>query len=161
MPLRFVTLEQLRTHTKADGDDDELLQLYGEAAENFCANECQLNVYLTQAELDAALLGCADMFRAAITKRDAALQAADAEPGKQVKQFMTQMAYSTYASEVDAITRIQLGRVVGPSFLAAVLLIAGHLYRNREEVTSGINHGATKLPVGYKHMLHQFTRYGV
>ena len=80
MALKFVTLEQLRAHTKADGDDDELLQMYGEAAENFCANECQLNVYQTQADLDAALLGCTDMFRAAIAKRDAALQAADFEP---------------------------------------------------------------------------------
>lgn len=161
MALRFVTLDQLRIHTKADGDDDDLLQLYGESAENFCSNECELNVYATREELDTALLGCAETFRDAIAKRDAALQAADAEVDTQVKQFMSQMAYSTYASEVDAITRVQLGRVAGPSFIAAVLLIAGHLYRNREEVTTGINHGATKLPVGYKHMLHQFTRYGV
>lgn len=161
MPLKFVSLEQLRVHTKADGEDDEMLMLYGEAAEEFCVAECQLNVYPTQAELDTALGACPDLMRAAKAARESAFAAADAEDDADVAAYIRNAANLAYRDSMFKIERIERGRVVGPSFLAAVLLIAGHLYRNREEVSSGINHGSTKLPVGYNHMLHKFTRYGV
>lgn len=157
----FVTLDQLRVHTKAGGDDDEMLALYGAAAEDFCISECQVEVYENQAALDAALATCPEKLRDALTARKAAMDAADAEEDEAVAEYMRANAEMAYHNVRYALQRIERGRVVTDSFRAAVLLIAGHLYRNREEVTSGINHGATKLPVGYKHMLHKFSRYGV
>ena len=96
-----------------------------------------------------------------MAERDAALDAADDEENKDVAEYMRERARNEFESIRFDMGKIERGKVVGPSFQAAVLLIAAHLYRNREEVTSGINHGATKLPVGYKHMLKQFARYGV
>lgn len=159
--MEFVTMDQLRIHTKADGDDDELLELYGNAAENFCVGECELNVYPNDAAMSDAKLLLPTMLRDALAERKAAMDAADDEEDKDVAEYMREQAHNQFEAVRFAMGKIERGKVVGPSFQAAVLLIAGHLYRNREEVTSGINHGATKLPIGYKHMLHQFTRYGV
>ena len=159
--MEFVTMDQLRVHTKADGDDDDLLELYGNAAEIFCVGECELAVYTDDAAMVAAKILLPTMLRDALAERDAALDAADDEENKDVAEYMRERARNEFESVRFDMTKIERGKVVGPSFQAAVLLIAAHLYRNREEVTSGINHGATKLPVGYKHMLHQFTRYGV
>lgn len=159
--MEFVTMDQLRVHTKADGDDDDLLELYGNAAENFCVGECELAVYADDAAMDAAKILLPTMLRDALAERDAALDAADDEENKDVAEYMRERARNEFESIRFDMGKIERGKVVGPSFQAAVLLIAAHLYRNREEVTSGINHGATKLPVGYKHMLKQFTRYGV
>ena len=161
MELKFITMDQLRIHTKADGDDDDLLMLYGAAAEDFCVAECQVNVYPDQAGLDAAQAQCPEVLRAAIVARKTGMDAADVEEDELVAAYMRANAQNAYEAARFALRRVELGRVATDSFLAAVLLIAGHLYRNKEEVTTGINHGATKLPIGYKHLLHKFSRYGV
>lgn len=161
MELQFVTMDQLRVHTKADGDDDDLLLIYALAAEDFCVAECQVGVYVDQAALDAARAGCSDTLRDALLARKNLMDAADAEEDETVAEYMRANAERSYQDVRFTLAKIERGKVVTDAFCAAVLLIAGHLYRNKEEVTSGINHGATKLPVGYKHFLHQFSRYGV
>lgn len=99
--MDLVTIEQLRAHCRAESEDDALLTVYGEAAEQAAADFLNRRVYADADALAAAVL--------------------DGSAGD------------------DPI-------VVNDAIRAAVLLLAGHLYRNREDVITGTI--ATKMPMG-------------
>lgn len=53
--MALVPLELARSHVKADGDDDDVLQAYLDAAEQFAQDYLNRRVFATQDELDAAV----------------------------------------------------------------------------------------------------------
>lgn len=54
--MELVTIEQARTHCRTDMHDDELLQLYGDAAEGAAQQFLNRRVFPDAATMDAAVL---------------------------------------------------------------------------------------------------------
>jgi len=54
--MRLVTIEQARQHCRVDSDDDQMLTLYGGAAEDAAQEFLNRRVYEDEAELAAAVL---------------------------------------------------------------------------------------------------------
>ena len=65
-------------------------------------------------------------------------------------QFLGRTVY-TDATEQGADTT---GIVINAAITAAMLLIAGHLYANREDVVSGVS--VAQLPSGAQHLLQPY-----
>jgi hypothetical protein len=106
--MAFVTLQEAKDHLRVDGDDENLLiQLKLDAAEEQAVAYLQRNVYADQTALDNA---------------------------------------------VTAETAGERPMVVNASLKAAILLIVGHLYRNREDVGAQ----ASEIPFGARDLLAPF-----
>jgi hypothetical protein len=101
----LVSIEQARQHCRADSEDDALLTVYADAAEQAAQDFLNRRVYKDADALAEAVL--------------------DDSAG------------------IDPI-------VTNPSITAAVLLITGHLYRNREAVAGET---ANQLPMGAHSLL--------
>ena len=54
--MRLVTIEQARQHCRVDSDDDQMLTLYGGAAEDAAQEFLNRRAYLGVAALGAAVL---------------------------------------------------------------------------------------------------------
>jgi len=103
--VSLIDLPTAKLHLRADGSyEDDLIQLYIDAAESNAISFLNRNVYPTQADLDAA-----------------------AEPEE------------------------ALPMVINSAVRAAILLIVGHLYANREENVQG---AVNKLPMGAHALLY-------
>lgn len=65
--MQLITLEQARAHCRVDGTaDDDILTLYGDAAEEAARQLLNRNIYPDQASLDAAADGTGIVANAAI-----------------------------------------------------------------------------------------------
>lgn len=103
--MHLVAMEQVRSHCRAEPDDDSLLTVYADAAEQAAQDFLNRRVYadadaLAEAVLDGSA-GCDPM-------------------------------------------------VVNDAIKAAILLLTGHLYRNREAVTG---ESVNELPLGVHSLL--------
>lgn len=162
--MRLVTIELLRQHCLTDGDDDEMLAIYGNAAESAVQREANRNFYLSADDMDVAVSGIEDAMAVAYSRYDAAILAAArlADPRRRVaatNRAETILGQATLAQEmiVHGLVldlplgwpeTVNLAQLSGPCFdvVAAVLLTAGHFYRNRENVISGQGAAAVQVP---------------
>ena len=149
----LVTLDEARSHCKSDPADDAALQRALDAAEKTVQNRCGRFFYADQTALDTAVAGVAAAQVAAnalYTTEMAAAAAlgtvedvADAEAAAANKLRVTKLRLSYIAD----------GEVVSDEVISAILLVCGHLYRNREEVLTGQNAAAIALPMGVDALL--------
>lgn len=160
--MKLVTLEQLQLHCRTDGDDDELLTICGNSAEAAVLRLVNRNLYLTTADMDVAVAGIEAAMTAAYATYDAAVTSATAITNPARRSVALDRAETNLASATLSQDRILHGLVIatptdaGEGFnslsgspadlIHAVLLIAGHLYRNREEVVSGQGSAAVQVP---------------
>lgn len=128
--MSFLTLSQVKIHLRIDGTDSDA-DLTGKiaAAEVAAINDLQCNVYADQNALDAAIAAVPATLAAAKEAFDAACAAAyvidDLDAYKQ--------ALSVYSRSGYAATRTRNGVVINDLIIAAMLLIVGWLYENRED----------------------------
>jgi len=72
------------------------------------------------------------------------------------QDFLNRRVYATGDDLAAAVLAGSAGEdpiVVNDAILAAMLLILGHLYKNREEVMTGQGSAAVKIPVGAEFLL--------
>ena len=162
--MKLITLDQAREHVKADGDDDELLTLYCNAAESACARLANRNLYKTTADLTAAVALISDKMLAAYTAYDVAVAAANAQSDPRMKAHGISAAATAlwevtnaqdavaHGLALDAATD-EDGTPVGDDILLAILMTVGHAYRNRENVASGSNAAAVEVPMTAQHIM--------
>jgi len=155
--MALLTPEQCRAQCRVDGEyaDTELADLLVSAE---AAASAYLNcaTFDAQAALDAALEALPGQAAAARASYAAALAAADAEPDEQKAQTMRMVAEQRLANANLAGQRVLYGIVADGSILAAVRLILGHLWANREAVVVGDT--ATEIPMGAVHLLRPYRR---
>lgn len=149
----LVDMDVARLHCKADPADDTVLQRYLDAAEKICFKRMNRNVYVDQAALDAAVAAVPAQRVAANAAYEAAMTAAGA-----LGTEADILDAETEAANVLRRTKVALsyasdGMVVEPDIVAAILLVTGHLYRNREEVLTGQGANAIVLPEGVERLL--------
>lgn len=151
--MNLVTLDNLRAHVKSDGDDDDLLSIYGNAAEEACARACNRHFYKDQPALDAARAGLPTLMEVAYTAYDAAIEAAALIEDERLAADAEEAAEIDLAAARSNQLRTRHGKVAGPDVLAAVLLTAGHLYVNRQDGVPGdLQPPAAAAALLYGHM---------
>lgn len=155
--MELLTIDQLRNHCKADGDDDDVLLVYGNGAEAACARLANRHIYPDQATLDAAKVAAVAAHTAGWATYDAAVLAANGVADARVKTVMIEnarYALQRTANEMElTLAGIVANDEVNPDILAAVQLIAGHWYVNREEVITGQGAAAVSVPMAAQNIM--------
>lgn len=157
--MKLITIEQAREHVKADGDDDELLTTYCNAAEAQCAALANRSLFADTVEMSAALATISTRMAAAYTAYDAAIAAAEAADDARVAVMMASAAQTalnavTTQCEKDAhglaldAAPDAAGMPANDAIIAAVLLAVGHFYSTRTGVITGQGAAAVEVPQG-------------
>lgn len=130
--MKFLTPEILAAHLRLDSDaspeEMALVEVYGNAAESRCEKYLNRRVCVDEAEAESIALE-ADEFLSGY-----------AEP-------MGIKLRTSIENDLHAIA-------INENIRAAMLLVAGHLYRNREENVTGQGEVAQPLPMGVEYLLH-------
>lgn len=157
--MRLITLEDARMHVKADGDDDELLTLYCNAAEAACARLANRSLFATTADLTNAIATIGTRMAAAYTAYDAAISTAEAADDDRVSAMLkavaqTQLDTVTQRCESDShglaldVAADAAGLPGNDAIVAAILLTVGHYYKTRVAVITGQGAAAVEVPQG-------------
>lgn len=151
MPI--VPIERLREHCKTDGDDDDMLAFYGAAAERNVAAALNRPVFADQADWDTAILDIPTKMADAQAAYDAAVLAlgADDLEGHNYAYYRRESVRRAQHAILDGI-------IANEDIENAILLIAGHLYRNREANVVGVSVSA--LPYGIDALLGYHRKLG-
>lgn len=145
-----IDIDAARAFLKADGDDDDLIQTQIPSAQSICEGYCNRVFYDTQAEADTD-------FTQALTDRTTQLAAratalASVTGTDQDSEDTRRMIRGRYIQVLGDIKKRINGIVIDDAINAAILIMLGHLYVNREDnIVSGNN--AVQLPVGAQRIL--------
>ena len=156
--MSFVQLSEAKLHLRVDGaDEDSLIGLYINAAEQAAIKAMDRGVYADNTALEAAMTAAPAALTAATAAKEAAVAAAEALTDADEKAAALQAAETAYMRALVAYRQVFDGIVVNDQIKAAVLLTVGHLYANREDVVVGAS--ATALPHGADCLLQPFKVY--
>lgn len=158
--MQFLTIDQMRDHCKADSDDDALLETYADAAEEACVQLLNRAVFASGTEMATALAALPAAIATAYTNYDAAILAAEAIEREEEIALAKDAALITLNAALLDHYRTRKGIIITKAIKAAMLLMAGHLYRNREAVTAGQSAGAVELPLGVQNLLWPYVNVG-
>ena len=154
MPM--IDLALARQHLKIDEGDtteDTLVTQYINSATSACEGYCNRKFYATQDALDIDYAAARTALDDARTARDTALEGVtDCD----TRSIIT----DRYNSQRAACLRRIHGIVVDDTIRAAILMMLGHFYRNRQEVVVAQYSGATQLPAGAKRILEPYLWVG-
>jgi hypothetical protein len=157
--MKLITLAQARDHVKADGDDDELLTAYCNAAEAHCARLANRSLFATTTEKNAAVATVGTRMAAAYTAYDAAILAAEAHDDCRVGAMLAAAANTALTDATTACERDVHGLALdaaadaaglpaNDAVKAAILLLVGHYYATRPAVITGQGASAIEVPQG-------------
>ena len=156
--MSFVTLAEAKLHLRVDGtDEDSLIGLYINAAEQAAIKAMDRGVYADGTALQTAMTAAPAALTAATAAKEAAVTAAEALTDADEKAAALKAAENAYLRANVAYRQAGDGLVVNDQIKAAVLLIVGHLYANREDVVVGASVSA--LPNGADHLLQPYKVY--
>lgn len=151
----LLTLEQARLHLRQDGTDDASdLTLKIGAAELMAAEFMNRHVYADSTALGAAMAAAPGVLEDATLAYDAAMASAGAMSSSFARELFEFSALKAYQAAQAQIAMTCNGMVLNDAIKAAMLLILGHLYTNREDVITGTI--ATDLPMGSRSLLQPY-----
>lgn len=151
----MIDLVLAREHLKADDEDveDGLIERYIASAKSACEGYCNRKFYEDETTRAADYIAALAELKAAKEARDAALAATD---DCDVQNIVNNTWISARA---NCMARCN-GVVIDDTITAAMLMMLGHFYRNREEVVVGQYSGASQLPAGAKRILEPYLWIG-
>lgn len=133
--MRFLDIETLVLHTKAEGDDNDLLELYGDAAEQAAELAVNRTIFKDTAARDAA--------HATIETRLADAKAAVDAAQTDVSRTLASIRYQQV---VDQCHRDANGIIVDKVLIAAMLATAATSYIIRTNTVAGSGAAAVSVP---------------
>lgn len=164
--MKLITIAQARSQVKSDGDDDDQLTVYCDAAEAACARLANRSLFATTVERDAAIAAISAAMTAAYTAYDAAIATALTQDDDRIAGMQTALAdvallRATNKAEADlqGLSLEELGDA-GKDIPVAVLMTAAHWYRNRENVTSGQGATAIEVPMSAQYIMYNHRWHG-
>ena len=156
--MSFVTLPEAKLHLRVDGtDEDALIGVYIAAAEQSAVSLLDRGVYADGTALGVAKAAAPAELTAATTTYTSAIAAAQSMADATEQAAATQAAEYAYLRAQVAYRQAMDGMVVNEAIKAAVLLIVGHLYANREDVVAGVS--VAQLPNGAEWLLAPYKVY--
>ena len=147
---------KLQASTDADADD-ALITIYIGAAERFAAEYLQRNIYADQDALNAAISAAPGVFAAAADAWTASVAITDAMDAGPIKDMAMLAANEVFVKAAAASRMTHQGIVINDHIKAAMLLIVGHLYAQREDSVVGVS--VAELPMGSRYLLDLLRAY--
>lgn len=158
--MKFLTVDELSDHFRADGEDDGNLESYGESAEEIVVAALNRQIFKDDADRTAQLAGLAAARTAAKAAYDAAVDAAADVEDDELKAAMLDDALQEYDRQRIAFEATLNGRVINAGIKGAMLLMATHLWQNRGAVVAGQGAAGVELPLGVKYIVGKFRYWG-
>ena len=156
--MSFVQLSEAKLHLRVDGtDEDALIGLYINAAEQSAVSLLDRGVYADDTALGVAKAAAPGELDTAIAAYESAIAAAEALADEAAKAASIQTAGNGLLRAKVAHRQAMDGMVVNEAINAAVLLIVGHLYANREDVVAGVS--VAQMPNGAEWLLAPYKVY--
>jgi len=149
----LIDLATAKLHLRVGDDEDTLVTLYLNAAERSAALFLNRNVYADIAELAAAIAAVPVALASATAAFYAATMAADSLADETERLAAVSFASTVYLEAQASARMVRAGIVVDDVVKAAILLMLGHLYSNRQEVQAG---AAVQIPMGVHSLLYPF-----
>lgn len=141
MALRFITLDQLAVHCKADGDETADISQYGETAEANAERVMNRYLFVDKASLSSAIeVARADLSAARDAYDDIINDSDSTDDDKMI-------AESLYREGRDEAMRTVHGLVVTADIVGAILMDAAHRWTNRVDVVTGQYGAAQEVPL--------------
>ena len=154
----FVTTSEAKLHLRVDSaDEDALIGVYITAAEQMAIALLDRGVYADGPALGVAKAAAPGELTAATTTYTSAIAAARSLEDATEQAAATQAAEYAYLRAKVAYRQTMGGIVVNDTIRAAVLLIVGHLFVNREDVVAGVS--VAQLPNGAEWLLAPYKVY--
>lgn len=158
--MKLITIDQARDHVKGDGDDDDLITIYGNGAEAACARLANRHIYATQDELTAARQASSAGLAAAYADYDVATAQAATATSAMHRIVLAEDAKLSLKRILDEHAFVMNGIVVTDDIKAAILLTLGNWYENRSEVVTGQGAAAVQLPMAASAIMSQYRWLG-
>lgn len=154
--MSLLTLAEARAQCRVEDDyPAEQLQPYMDAADDDAAAYLNRTIFADQSALDAARDAVPATLGAAQDAYDATVTAAGAIVNEAEAQAAIDVAAAKLADAYLAAGRTINGIVLNESIKAAVRLILGHLFANRESVAVG---QFMEVPLGSQYLLRAYRR---
>ena len=156
--MSLVTLESAKLHLRVDSsDEDALIAVYITAAEQMAIALLDRGVYADGTALGVAKAAAPGELDTAIAACVSAIAAAEALADETAIAAAIQTAGNGLLRAQVAHRHAMDGMVVNEAIKAAVLLIVGHLFVNREDVVAGVS--VAQLPNGAEWLLAPYKVY--
>lgn len=142
-------------HLKSDGEEveDALIEQYIASAVSICEGFCNRKFYADATAADAdAVVAMADMLIAE-AEYNAAIEESDS-------CTVDRILGNRFIEKRGKILARCNGIVVDDTIRAAILMVTGHLYRNRQEVVTGQGAAAVHVPMGAQRILQPYLWIG-
>ena len=154
----FVTTSEAKLHLRVDSaDEDALIGVYITAAEQMAIALLDRGVYADGTALGVAKAAAPGELDTAIAAYESAIAAAEALADENAKAASIQTAGNGLLRAKVAHRQAMDGMVVNEAIKAAVLLIVGSLYTQREDVVVGVS--VAQLPNGAEWLLAPYKVY--
>ena len=154
----FVTTSEAKLHLRVDSaDEDALIGVYITAAEQMAIALLDRGVYADDTALGVAKAAAPGELDTAIAAYESAIAAAEALADETAKAASIHTAGNGLLRAKVAHRQAMDGMVVNEAIKAAVLLIVGHLYANREDVVAGVS--VAQMPNGAEWLLQPYKVY--
>lgn len=152
--MSIITLEAAKAHLRVDGtDEDALIEVYLDAAEQSSIDYIERNLYETAGDLEDAIAAVPDAMAAATEAYEAAVTAAEAIEDDVERALALRRADRVYADAQTAAARTYDGLVMTQAIRSAVLLLVGHLYQNRSAVVDAGRAQVAEAPLAVRWLL--------
>lgn len=156
--MSLVTLESAKLHLRVDSaDEDALIGVYITAAEQMAIALLDRGVYADGTALGVAKAAAPGELDTAIAAYESAIAAAEALADETAIAAAIQTAGNDLLRAKVAHRHAMDGMVVNEAIKAAVLLIVGSLYAQREDVVVGVS--VAQLPNGAEWLLAPYKVY--
>ena len=156
--MSFVQLAEAKIHLRVDGtDEDALIGVYIGAAEQSAIALLDRGVYADGTALGVAKAAAPGELDTAIAAYESAIAAAEALADETAIAAAIQAAGNGLLRAKVAYRQAMDGMVVNEAVKAAVLLIVGSLYAQREDVVVGVS--VAQLPNGAEWLLAPYKVY--
>ena len=154
----FVPTSEAKLHLRVDSaDEDALIGVYITAAEQMAIALLDRGVYADDTALGVAKAAAPGELDTAIAAYESAIAAAEALADETAKAASIQTAGNGLLRAKVAHRHAMDGMVVNEAIKAAVLLIVGSLYTQREDVVVGVS--VAQIPNGAEWLLAPYRVY--
>lgn len=156
--MKILSLENLRVHARADGEDDDLLEIYGTAAEQDAEMATNRAIFADEADMLRRQSAIPTLLAAARAARDAAIAAAGELEDEVLAQDEIALALRRYETVREEAHRIFNGIIATENLKVAMMGVAVNSYINRSNVVSGAGAAAVEVPYTAR-MIYERHRY--